>query len=199
MKFDITQRMHVVDDAIDRCTNPFHKAILENYRRHANLEVSGMWEHILVPEMTAADAVYRVHVCDKLLAATGMKEVSAIYRMMVDTESTVIYHTDEHIMVSDQGLMTDYISHRFWKGVHLQAQGVAVEDPAKNYIVSQSIITFFPYNSDAILIGETVYHGADMKVRICPPEEFITVEEVREKLLPKMKTIEQIRYRRANS
>ena len=35
MKFDITKRMHVVDTAIDRITNPLHKAILENYRRHA--------------------------------------------------------------------------------------------------------------------------------------------------------------------
>ena len=198
MKLDITQRMHVVDDAIDRCANPFHKAILENYRRHANLEVCGMWEQILVPEMTTPDAVYRVHVCDKLLAANGMKEVSAVYRMMVETESTVIYHTDEHIMVSDEGLMTDYISHRFWKGSQLQAQGVAVDDPGKDYIVSQSVICFFPYNRDAILSGETVYHGADMKVRLCPPEDFITVSECREKLLPKMKSVEQIRFRRAN-
>lgn len=199
MKFDITQRMHVVDDAIDRCPNPFHKAILENYRRHANLEVSGMWEQILVPEMTTPDADYRVHICDKMLQAKGFKEVSAIYRMMVETESTVICHTDEHIMVSDEGLMTDYVSHRFWKGSHLQAQGVAVEDPKKLYVVSQSIITFFPYNSDAILTGETVYHGADMKVRVCPPEEFITVAECREKLLPRMKSLDQIRYRPSNS
>ena len=194
MKYDINQRMHVVDDAIERCANPFHKAILENYRRHANLEVCGMWEQILVPEMTAPDAVYRIHVCEQLFSAKGMTEVSAIYRMMVDTESTVIYHTDEHIMVSDDGLMTDYISHRFWKGAQLQAQGVAVEDPAKFYIVSQSIICFFPYNSDALLAGETVFHGADMKVRPCPPEEFITVAECREKLLPRMKSVEQIRF-----
>jgi len=196
MKFDITRRMHVVDDAIDRCDNPFHKAILENYRRHANLEVCGMWEQILVPEMTAPDAAYRIHVCDKLFAAKGMEEVSVIYRGMVETESSVIFHTDEHIMVSDEGLMTDYVSHRFWKGSYLQAQGVAVDDPTGAYIVSQSIICFFPYNSDAILAGETVYHGADMSVRLCPPEEFITVAECREKLLPKMKSVEQIRYRR---
>lgn len=196
MKLDITQRMHVVDDAIDRCANPFHKAILENYRRHANLEVCGIWEKILVPEMTASDAEYRVHIGDKLIEAKGIEEVSVIYRGMLETESTVIYHTDEHIMVSDEGLMTDYVSHRFWKGSHLQAQGVAVDDPDKGYIVNQSIICFFPYNSDAILAGEIVYHGADMKVRPCPPEEFITVAECREKLLPKMKSVEQIRYRR---
>jgi hypothetical protein len=196
MKFDITRRMHVVDDAIDRCTNSFHKAILENYRRHANLEVCGLWEQIVVPEMTAPDAAYRIHVCDKLMEAKGIEEVSVIYRGMLETESTVIFHTDEHIMVSDEGLMTDYVSHRFWQGSHLQAQGVEVNDPTKGYVVSQSIICFFPYNGDAILTGEIVFHGADMKVRRCPPEEFITVAECREKLLPRMKSVEQIRYRR---
>ena len=66
MKFDIAKRMHVVDTAIDRTTNPLHKAILENYRRHANLEVCGLWEQILVPDMTVADPVYRIHICEKL-------------------------------------------------------------------------------------------------------------------------------------
>jgi len=31
-------------------------------------------------------------------------------------------------------------------------------------------------------------------VRPCPPEEFITVAECREKLLPRMKSVEQIRF-----
>ena len=51
MKFDITKRMEVVDRAIEATTNPFHKAILENYRRHANLEVCGLYEKILSPDM----------------------------------------------------------------------------------------------------------------------------------------------------
>ena len=90
MKFDITQRMHVVDDAIDRCTNPFHKAILENYRRHANLEVCGMWEQILVPEMTATDAAYRVHVCEKLLAASSASSPTTARPSWPERSSTTV-------------------------------------------------------------------------------------------------------------
>ena len=199
MKFDITKRMHVVDTAIERTTNPLHKAILENYRRHANLEVCGMWEQILVPEMTMPDAVYCINIFDKVMNAKGMPEVSVIYRGMVESGSTVIYHTDEHIMVSDEGLMTDYVSHRFWPGDKLKEQGVELSHgPDAHYIVSQSIICFFPYNRDALLTGEIVYHGAEMKVRHCPPEELITVEEARQKLLPLMKSIDEIRLRPAS-
>ena len=198
MKFDIAKRMHVVDTAIDRITNPLHKAILENYRRHANLEVCGLWEQILVPDMTVADPVYRIHICEQLMVAKGMTEVAGIYRGMVESGSTVIYHTDEHIMVSDEGLMTDYVSHRFWPGDKLKEQGVELSHgPDAHYIVSQSIICFFPYNRDALLTGEVVYHGADMQVRHCPPDELITVEEAREKLLPRMKSIDEIQLRRA--
>lgn len=198
MKLDITKRMHVVDTAIDRTTNPLHKAILENYRRHANLEVCGLWEQILVPDMTVPDADYRINICEQQIVAKGMTEVSKIYRSMVETGNTVIYHTDEHIVVSDEGLMTDYISHRFWPGDKLKEQGVELSHgPGAHYIVSQSIICFFTYDQDALLKGEIVYHGVDMKVRHCPPDELITVEECREKLLPLMKSIEEIRLRRS--
>ena len=130
-----------------------------------------------------------------MLIAEGIEEVSKIYHMMVDTGSTVIFHTDEHIMVNDEGLMTDYISHRFWPGRKLmEAQGIDLPNPDGNYVVEQSIICFFPYDRNALLAGEVVYHGADMKIRECPPEEFISVDEAREKLLPLMKSPEDYRY-----
>jgi hypothetical protein len=50
--------MEVVDRTIDRLMNPRSKAILENYRRHANLEVCGLYEQILTPEMTVEHPVY---------------------------------------------------------------------------------------------------------------------------------------------
>jgi hypothetical protein len=196
MKFDITQRIHVVDAAIDATGNKLHKAILENYRRHANLEVCGLWEQILTPDMTVPEPVYRIHNRDQLRIANGMAAVRSLYRSLVEAESTVIYHTDEYIMVSDEGLMTNYISHRFWPGHKLQAQGVVLSDgPNAHYIVSQSLNNFFPYNEHGILKGEIVYHGADMHIARCPPEELITVEECRERLLPLMKSADEIRLR----
>jgi hypothetical protein len=55
LKFDLTRRWKL---SIDRLMNPRSKAILENYRRHANLEVCGLYEQILTPEMTVEHPVY---------------------------------------------------------------------------------------------------------------------------------------------
>jgi hypothetical protein len=90
-----------------------------------------------------------------------------------------------------RGLFTDYTSHRFWPGHQLIAQGTAVANPDAHYIVTQSIICF-SYAADCRLAGEVVYHGADMTIRECPLEELITVEEAREKLLPRIKSVEAI-------
>ena len=39
--------MEVVDRTIDRLMNPRQQGTIENYRRHANLEVCGLYEQIL--------------------------------------------------------------------------------------------------------------------------------------------------------
>ena len=197
MKFDITRRMEVVDQAITAEDNPFHKAILRNYRRHAHLEVCSMWEQILSPELTCLDPHYKIHNGAKVVVADGLAAVSQVYKRMADSNSTVIYHTDEHIMVSDEGFMSEYVSHRFWKGADLtRVAGEKLDDLESHYIVSQTLITFFTYNRDAILTGEYVYHGADRKVRLCPPDEVISLDECRARLLPLIEPVEAVRFRR---
>lgn len=197
MKFDITRRMEAVDQAIAAEDNAFHKAIMRNYRRHAHLEVCGMWEQILSPELTCLEPHYKIHNGHKLVVANGLEAVSQIYKRMADSNSTVIYHTDEQIMVSDAGFMSEYVSHRFWKGADLaRVAGEKVEDLEAHYIVSQTLITFFTYNRDAILTGEYVYHGADRNVRLCPPDDVISLDECRARLLPLIETVEAIRFRR---
>lgn len=188
MKFDITKRMEVVDRAIESTANPLHNAILRNYRRHATLEVCGLWPEILVPEMTDENAKYRIHRTDKLVVANGIKQIAEVYSKMEETGSTVIYHTDEHIMVSDEGFMSEYKSHRFWDGLALQSVVDATLDPNAKYIVSQTLITFFTYNDRGILTGERVYHGTDREIRFCEPGELITVQECLEKLLPNIES-----------
>jgi hypothetical protein len=198
MKFDITKRMVVVDDAIEATANPRHRAILENYRRHATLEVCGMWEQILTPDMTVPHPVYRIHNQERFTFADGMEAVKQIYSRMVASGSTVIYHTDEYIMVSDVGLMTEYTSHRFWPGKNLMASlGIDLPNPDGHYIVRQKLVNFFTYDEHALLMEERVYHGADRTIDPCLPEELVTLEEARQKLLPRLRSVESYQFRAA--
>ncbi|RYG07300.1 MAG: hypothetical protein EON92_18660 [Burkholderiales bacterium] len=183
-KIDITQRMKVVDDLIARTTNRRHWAILNNYKRHADLEVCGMWEGILEADMMVEHPVYKFHSPAGLRVLDGMAEVRAEYIKYATEGSSVMYHTDERITVSDEGFYTEYMTHRFYPGHVLAEQGVKVDKPDAVYLSSNTQMMFWPYDADARCAGERVYRGADRVIRLADPQEIVTLEECREKLLP---------------
>lgn len=184
MKFDITKRLPEVDAALAKTDNPRHVAILKNYVRHANLEVSGLWQGIVAPDMMVEHPVYIFHSAQGLRVIDGMEAVRAEYASYEKLGNTVIYHTDGEILVNDKGFMTEYVSHRFWPGKLLRALGDDIDDPEAMYLVSMTQAMYWPYDDRARVIGERVFRGADRKLRKCDPSEVITMEECREKLLP---------------
>lgn len=189
MKFDITQRAPSLEALIAKTTDKRHLAILENYRRHAILEVCGMYEGILAPDMIVPHPVYRFHTPKGTRIIDGMEAVRAEYETYESQNTTVIYHTQEHTAVNDDGLYTEYVSHRFWPGEILAAQGDDVSDPDAMYMVTLTQAMYWPYDDDARLIEERVYRGNDRKVVRCAPDEVITVQECREKLLPLLRPV----------
>lgn len=184
MKFDISRRLAEVDECIARTENPRHLAILNNYVRHANLEVCGLWHGILAPDMMVEHPVYRFHSPQGLRIIDGMAAVRAEYASYVDLNNTVIYHTDGVVAVNDDGFMTEYVTHRFWPGALLRRLGDDIDDPDATYLVSNTQAMWWPYDDLGRLREERVYRGADRTIRKCDPEEVVTIEEAREKLLP---------------
>src|SRR3546814_19380003 len=75
MKFDITQRMSEVNDLMLRTKNPLHWAILNNYVRHAILELCNEWRSIMAPDMMVPHPVYRFHEPQGLKILVGMETV----------------------------------------------------------------------------------------------------------------------------
>ncbi|WP_201832565.1 hypothetical protein [Microvirga zambiensis] len=184
MKFDITQRLAEVDECIARTENPRHLAILNNYVRHANLEVCGLWHGIVAPDMMVEHPIYRFHSPQGLRVIEGMQAVRDEYQGYVDLQNTVIYHTDGHVTVKDDGFMTEYVTHRFWPGWLLRKMGDDIDDPEAFYIVTNTQMMWWPYDDLGRLREERVYRGADRSLRKAHPDEVITIEEAREKLLP---------------
>lgn len=185
MKFDITKRLHEVDDLLARNDNPRHRAILKNYIRHANLEVCGLWKGILAPDMMVPHPVYRFHTPGKgLRVVDGMTAVQEEYESYARLNCNVIMHGEGSIMVSDRGFMTEFVQHRFWPGSLLREQGDDIDDPHAMYLVSTTQMMSWPYDEEARVIEERVYRGTDRRIGKCDPADVITVEECREKLLP---------------
>jgi len=191
MKFDITQRMRAVDDYVATLSHPRHRAMIQNYRRHAILEVTGRWEEILAPRMTVAQPHYRIHDGAGVRVFDGMDKVRGFYRALVDEGSTVIYHTDEHVAVADWGFSTEYLCHRFWKGATLAKMGDRIDDPAATYLVSATQVMVWLFDDNALLKGERIYRGSDRVVRKCDPAEVITPQECMEKLTPLLPPLEE--------
>lgn len=190
MKIDILKRLPEVDGLLSRTTNPHHRAILQNYKRHSILEVTGHWEGIFDPRMTVEHPVYRFHTRDGVKTYDGANAVKALYKDMADNDSNVIYHTDGHIAVGDDGFYTEYKSHKFVRGHYLRTtKGVDVPDGW--FVASQTMMMYWPYDARCRMVEERVVYGADLEIRPCPSEDLVTLEEARAKLLPLLVPIEE--------
>lgn len=189
MKFDITKRLPGVDELLAKTENPRHLAILKNYYKHATLEVCGLWPEILSPAMTVPNPIYRFHGPKGSKVLEGMDAVRSEYELYVRQNSTVMYHLDESIAVSDSGFLTEYVVERFYPGWVLREQGEDIDDPNATYLSRLTQMMYWPYNEKVQLMEERVYRGNDRTIRKCVPEEVITVDECREKLLPLLKNL----------
>ena len=75
MKHDIRRLTQAADTLLKTATNPRHRQILSNYRRHAMLEVSRRYKEIFTPEMTVEDPFYRITSADGVLEFHGLEAV----------------------------------------------------------------------------------------------------------------------------
>ncbi|PCE24123.1 hypothetical protein BWP39_31040 [Paraburkholderia acidicola] len=189
MHFEMPLLTAAADRLLKTEKNPFHRKILENYRRHAQLEVCGRWEEIMSPDMTVESPRYVIHSAKGVTVLDGLDAVSGLYRSYVDTNSTVIFLEREEIMLSDWGFASEAVSHRLWQGKYLAATGETIDDPEAWYITSNLTGMFWPYSKDGRMAGEHVYRGGDRTVRKADPGEVISRQQVQEMLDPYIKPL----------
>jgi hypothetical protein len=185
MKFDITERHIEVDALIERLDNPRHLAILNNYVRHANFEICALWDAFLTPDMIIDHPVYYFAAATGTRKIDGMAEVRAEYESYERAGTTVIYHTEGDIIVNDRGFISEYMSHRFFPGSVLRGFGDDIDDPDAIYLTSTPVMMIWQFNDQLILEQERSYRGSARTVVKCAPEDVISVDECREKLVPR--------------
>lgn len=184
MFFDMPKLVLAADRLLETTENPHHRAILENYRRHAMLEVCGRWREILTPDMTVAEPVYIVHSKTGAALLDGHAAVAGLYESYYDTDSCTILLEDEVLIVGDWGFSSEAMSHRLWRGKWLREQGEDIDDPEAWYIASNMTGMFWPYSRDAKMMGEHVYRGGKRTIRKAEPHEVIRRDEVNRVLTP---------------
>ncbi|MDO3401693.1 hypothetical protein QWI29_16750 [Mycolicibacterium neoaurum] len=182
-KLDITTQVRGIDRFLSTLDNPRHRLIIENYRRHAIFEITGFKEHIFTADMTVEHPVYYINGGGLSATLSGIDEVLGFYSSLEARESTVMVVADEKLAVADWGFASEAIFNSYMPGSQVAPDLGA--DPGKLYIHRQVLAMVWPYDEKGRMIGEHVYEHADHAELIeVSPEEYITLEEAREKLLP---------------
>ena len=99
--------VHMMDDIdrlIDSTTEPLHRKILINYRRHGLLEVSSRYEELLDPTMTARHPQYRLFEGGQGVILEGMEQVKGFYRMLADMDMLVMWTGKQRMAVFRLGV-----------------------------------------------------------------------------------------------
>jgi hypothetical protein len=105
---DIIGTISAADRLLEVTESPRHRRILENYRRHAILEVCGEWEGIFEPEMTVEEPVYYFSIRGfDGVVANGAQAVKDIYRHLAETQTCVMLVENEHLWIDDWGFASD--------------------------------------------------------------------------------------------
>jgi hypothetical protein len=163
---------------LERTTNPLHRAILLNFRRHVHLEGSAQYDEIVAPDMMVDHPVYRVSWGAHPAVIEGKEAVLAFYNSVGEA---VLWNSDDLIAVGDWGVADELTFNQLAYGHVLQAIGYDVPKADGLYHVSSRQAFVWPYDSQARLAGEHLYEDkTSLQIEEVDPSEAITPTRVRE-------------------
>ncbi|EID71905.1 MULTISPECIES: hypothetical protein [Rhodococcus] len=165
--------MDDVDALIDSLTNPLHRKILINYRRHGLLEVSGRYEELLAPNMTVAEPHYRIFEGGQGAILDDMDAVRSFYKSLAEMDMLVMRTGKQKMAANDWGFAGEAEFNQFVPASLLgdnvfqfDDQDTATESQydADSHLVRRTLAFVWPYNEKGKMIGEHVYEDANSKV-----------------------------------
>jgi hypothetical protein len=174
--FDITFWPRSVDSMLARTTDPHHRAMLLNMRRHILLELCGRWREVLVPEFTVEVPRYRVVTPLGAVEPVGLEAVSSFYSSLFDARSGVWSPIEEQMFVHDRGVISEALLAAFMSGSALAEAGADV-DPSLEYMVTFNQAYAFEFDENAKLIGERSYDANNQKLYPVAKEDVVTFED----------------------
>ncbi|MBT5484274.1 hypothetical protein N9E57_04175 [Gammaproteobacteria bacterium] len=170
--------MDPVEALLQRTENPLHRAILENFRRHVHLEGSGQFDKITAPDMSVDNPVYRVSWGDTPALIEGKEGVIGFYNSVTEA---VLWNSDDLIAVNDWGIADELTFNQLIKGSDLQNLGYTADSPDAYYHLRSRQAFIWPYNDQALLMGENLYEDkTSVEITQIDESELITPQRVAE-------------------
>ena len=168
--------MDPVEDLLQKTTNPLHRAMLENFRRHVHLEGSGQFDLITAADMMVDNPVYRVSWGDNPVIIEGKEGVKGFYNAVT---GAVLWNSNDFIAVNDWGVADELTFNQLIKGSDLKNLGYQADDDDTWYHLQSRQAFIWPYDDRALLKGENLYEDKT-SVSITPVDsrEVISPERV---------------------
>jgi hypothetical protein len=168
--------MDPVEKLLQSTTNPLHRAMLQNFRRHVHLEGSGQFDKIVAEDMMVDHPVYRVSWGDNPVVVEGKDAVVGFYSSV---GAQVLWNSDDYIAVNDWGIADELTFNQLLKGSDLIRMGYKADNPDGYYHLQSRQAFIWPYDERARLRGENLYEDkTSVKITPVDASEVITPEQV---------------------
>ena len=170
--------MDPVEDLLKKTTNPLHRAILENFRRHVHLEGSGQFDKIVADDMMVDHPVYRISWGDNPVVVEGKEGVVNFYNSVGEQ---ILWNSDDFLAVNDWGVADELTFNQLLKGSDLVRMGYKADDPNGYYHLQSRQAFIWPYDEKARLKGENLYEDkTSLKITPVDASEVITPQRIAE-------------------
>ncbi|HTR01495.1 MAG TPA: hypothetical protein VMH83_15965 [Candidatus Acidoferrum sp.] len=177
-EYAVAHCMDPVEDLLRKTQNPFHRAILQNFRRHVHLEGSGQFDKIVQSDMTVDEPEYHVNWGANPLIVRGKDAVVKFYNSVGEA---VLWNSDDYIAVNDWGVADELTFNQLLKGETLRALGYTADDANAYYHLQSRQAFIWPYDSSARLRGENLYEDkVSVKIVKVEAADVITPKRVAE-------------------
>lgn len=170
--------MDPVEALLQKTTNPLHRAILENFRRHVHLEGSGQFDKIVAPDMMSDHPVYRISWGTNPVVVEGKEGVVNFYSSI---GAQVLWNSDDFLAVNDWGIADELTFNQLLKGSDLRRMGYQADDPDAHYHLQSRQAFIWPYDEKGRLKGENLYEDkTSVSIARVDSADVITPERVAE-------------------
>jgi hypothetical protein len=167
----------------DSQDSSLHRAMIENYLRHASLEIGfdpERWSDLFCDEMMVSVPVYHVQLAGdpETITYKGDDEIKAFYSSMAAAYGGLQTHDPILLAVADWGvsiLEEDYV---YLTGSEARELGYTVDDQDAHYRLKQKFSSYWRFDGDARLEGEDIFQLTGGEITKMEPDEVFSREEL---------------------
>jgi hypothetical protein len=174
MPFDPHASWGPLRERAAREENPRHRKLLEEVANHMEAEINGRLEPLMAT-LTAEPVYHFWRVGPENMVLQGYDAVAGFYSGMFATGGQQFHVVLDRIVVDDGGVITEGQVRQVYKSADLKQLGVSeaggqsIEDH-ELWVSNAQLITVWPADPDAKLVGEDIYFGADPMTTLEPIE-----------------------------